>query len=246
MLNTTLCIVSSTVTAFFASQLLRKGKFDMVDVQNATLAGGVTIGAIGDMNLGPAVAICVGIAAGLVSNYGYVKVQPWLEEKFNLHDTCGINNLHGMPSILGGIFSILGALSATKDNYGSDAGIAVVFAAMIEDGKTPAQQALAQTAGVVVTLIISITTGLVVGWLATFDIFEPIKSEDHLYEDASAFGVPDEYVCGVPNDIEYGDNVLESSSSPINGAFEMSPKKSPPGSPLGSKVNLKANVNNIL
>lgn len=232
MLNTTLCIVSSTVTAFFASQLLRKGKFDMVDVQNATLAGGVTIGAIADMALSPAIAICVGVVAGGVSCYGYVKVQPWLEEKWGLHDTCGINNLHGMPSIAGGIFSIFGALNANTDNYGSKEGIAVVFGAMIEDDKTATEQALAQLGGVIVTLVIAIGAGLVTGWIIQYDIFEPIKADSHLFEDASAFGVPDEYVCGVSNDLESGDE-----TSPSGHAFEMSStKKSPPGSPLGNKA----------
>jgi len=248
MLNTTLCIVASTVTAFFASQWLRKGKFDMVDVQNATLAGGVTIGAIADMALTPAVAILVGIAAGGLSCFGYAKIQPYLEEKWGVHDTCGINNLHGMPSILGGIFSVFGALNANKDSYGSAAGVGIVFAGMVDGDKfvkTEAEQALAQIAGVVVTLVISIVSGLITGWLANYSIFEPITDELDVFEDSYAFGVPDEYVCGVPNgDIEYGEKAQVFGSS-----YEMSAPKKPkePCSPGGTPLSLvPKEVNNML
>ena len=48
-------------------------------LQNATLAGGVSIGAVGDMAIGLHGAMFVGVAAGLVSVVGYVFIQPWLE-----------------------------------------------------------------------------------------------------------------------------------------------------------------------
>lgn len=234
MLNTLLCIMSSTISAFFSSQWMRGGKFDMVDVQNATLAGGVTIGAIADMNLGPAAAMGVGVAAGLVSCYGYVAVQPWLEKKYGLTDTCGINNLHGMPSILGALFSVLGAFNATTKNYGSADGIATVFAAMQDEEtglitRTSENQALRQVAGLVITLAISIVTGLITGFLVKKKIFEPISVENDFFEDAYAFGVPDEYVCGVSNgDVEAGDS---ETFSPMT-SVEMAPsRKTPPGTP---------------
>jgi len=244
MLNTLLCIMSSTIGAFFSSQWLRGGKFDMVDVQNATLAGGVTIGAIADMNLGPAAAMAVGVAAGLLSCYGYVKVQPWLETKYGLSDTCGINNLHGMPSILGGLFSILGALNATTKNYGSAAGIATVFGAMADENgvitRSTEEQALAQVGGIVVTLGISIVTGLVTGWLVKKKVFEPISVENDFFEDSYAFGVPDEYVCGVSNeDVESGDS---ETFSPMT-SVELAPsRKTPPGTPPQSTAKVESSL----
>lgn len=51
-------------------------------------------------------ALVIGFVAGLISTYGYNVLQPWLEKNLALHDTCGINNLHGMPSVIGAIASI--------------------------------------------------------------------------------------------------------------------------------------------
>lgn len=38
---------------------------------------------------------------------GYVFLQPVLESKFKLVDTCGVHNLHGMPGLLGGMSAFL-------------------------------------------------------------------------------------------------------------------------------------------
>lgn len=49
-MNTVLALSGSCVAAFLCSYLFRTGKrFAMVDIQNATLAGGVAVGATADM-----------------------------------------------------------------------------------------------------------------------------------------------------------------------------------------------------
>merc|ERR1719476_409221 len=108
--NTVMALLGSTVFSFIASAALSGKIFRPVDIQNATLAGGVAIGATANLNVTPVGALLIGAAGGLVSTLGYVYVQPFLLAKIGLHDTCGIHNLHGMPSLLGGIVGIFVAL----------------------------------------------------------------------------------------------------------------------------------------
>ncbi len=42
--------------------------------------------------------------------------QPFLK-KFKLHDTCGVNNLHGIPGIMGTILSVIFAAMADEKTY---------------------------------------------------------------------------------------------------------------------------------
>ena len=44
--------------------------------------------------------------------------QPMISEKFKIHDTCGVNNLHGMPGILAGIIGAIVVGLADEDDYG--------------------------------------------------------------------------------------------------------------------------------
>lgn len=45
-------------------------------------------------------------------------LQPVLNKYLKIHDTCGVNNLHGMPGLISGFGAILAAGLATKDLYG--------------------------------------------------------------------------------------------------------------------------------
>ena len=42
-----------------------------------------------------------------------------LFDKMKLHDTCGINNLHGMPGIISALASVILCGIATEDMYGA-------------------------------------------------------------------------------------------------------------------------------
>ncbi|GAB5036731.1 ammonium transporter 1 [Nannochloropsis oceanica] len=63
LVNTVLSLAGSCLATFLFSKCLR-GHFSMVDVQNATLAGGVAVGSTCNMNLGPGGALSVGLVSG--------------------------------------------------------------------------------------------------------------------------------------------------------------------------------------
>ena len=42
-----------------------------------------------------------------------------MAEKLSIHDTCGVNNLHGMPGVLAGIIGAIVTSLATVDVYGN-------------------------------------------------------------------------------------------------------------------------------
>ena len=44
--------------------------------------------------------------------------QPFLASKLKIHDTCGVNNLHGMPGLFAGIVGAVAAAMATVDGWG--------------------------------------------------------------------------------------------------------------------------------
>jgi ammonium transporter Rh len=101
IINTILALIASTVITFALTPMFSgAGRLTTVPIQNATLAGGVSIGATANLPLGPFGAVLIGLLAGALSTIGFCK--PLISAE---SDTCGINNLHGMPGLLGGLAS---------------------------------------------------------------------------------------------------------------------------------------------
>lgn len=65
--------------------------------QNATLAGGVAVGSMANLEIAPFGALLLGMVVGVWSVWGYEHVSPFLVDKVGLQDTCGVINLHGAP-----------------------------------------------------------------------------------------------------------------------------------------------------
>ena len=101
-INTILALCGATLVTFLSSSLFRKGKVTMGDIANASLAGGVAVGATCNV-LHAGSAFMVGAIAGLICVTGYVFVQPALQKRLKSVDTCGVHNLHGMPGVFGGL-----------------------------------------------------------------------------------------------------------------------------------------------
>lgn len=161
VINTVLALTNSCVSAIIFSKLLRRGhRLSMVDIQNASLAGGVAVGSSSDLVIGPYASLIIGSIAGGVSVIGYVYLSPMLESRLGVHDTCGVHNLHGLPGIIGGVSGIITSRLASENLYGDS--ISSIFPARGE-GRTAEDQALYQLYALLTTLGISIGGGLVTG-----------------------------------------------------------------------------------
>ena len=75
IVQTILALSAASVTTFAMSPFMSdEGKIRPVDIQNATLAGGVSIGILAGTPITAAGALLVGTAAGAVSTFGFVHV----------------------------------------------------------------------------------------------------------------------------------------------------------------------------
>jgi ammonium transporter Rh len=128
----------------------------------------VAMGASARLQTSPGGALLVGILAGLVSVMGFVHVTPFLESKLTLFDTCGVHNLHGMPSILGGLASAVFVAIDSQAEF-----------LVHSDKAQPGQQVLA----VVATLGVAVVSGFLTGRILVC-VQDPTSSSVIEYDDA--------------------------------------------------------------
>lgn len=111
-------MTASVIGTFFISPLVNhEKKVRMEDVLNATLAGGVVMGAPCDMIANAWLPILIGFCTGIISAIGFNFITPKLNKC--LHDTCGVLNLHGIPGILGCITSAIIIAGSKNDTFKS-------------------------------------------------------------------------------------------------------------------------------
>ncbi|KAG7362805.1 ammonium transporter family-domain containing protein [Nitzschia inconspicua] len=166
VVHTILALIGSTGATFYMSQQLGHGKMDPVHIANSTLAGGVAVGSSARLSMTPAGALILGVMAGMISVYGYAYSTPYLESK-GIYDTCGVGNLHGLPSLLGGIGSIVFVLLDSDAEFLSFG---------------PLQQSLRQLLAVVMTVALASSSGFLTGKAMTKAA--PAMDEEG-YEDAA-------------------------------------------------------------
>jgi ammonium transporter Rh len=186
----------------------------MVHIQNATLAGGVAVGTIADMSIEPYGAMLIGCTAGVISTLGFEYLTPILK-KYKLHDTCGVNNLHGMPGVLSGIVGSIVAMVATREKYATyhDKNRLYTFYQSMtpvynstdynkfqlnltsyqngDAGRTANVQGWFQFAALIMTLFVAIVTGLLTGFIMKAPIFNQISEAAEQFEDQSTWKIPE-------------------------------------------------------
>eukprot|EP01120_Amphizonella_sp_Union-15-10_P016293 TRINITY_DN8546_c0_g1_i1.p1 TRINITY_DN8546_c0_g1~~TRINITY_DN8546_c0_g1_i1.p1 ORF type:complete len:486 (-),score=52.93 TRINITY_DN8546_c0_g1_i1:81-1538(-) len=116
-INTFMSLTGSILSVFIVTRIINKRKFDIIHVQNSTLAGGVMMGVAADLDLTLGGALVCGAFAGTVSTFGFTYLTPFLN-RLKFQDTCGINNLHGIPGLMGSFVAVFVTLGRRSvDDY---------------------------------------------------------------------------------------------------------------------------------
>jgi ammonium transporter Rh len=153
----------------FATSAYVKDKFTLEHILNASLAGGVVIGATAGLILQPGGSLAIGFLTGFISTMGFHKLTPYLEKKINLYDTCGVHNLHGIPGLLGGIISAIVAASyyypSATDAYSLTNTEFTHYDTLVS---TPFKQGGLQIAATFTSIGISIITSMICGFFLKF------------------------------------------------------------------------------
>jgi len=196
IIATLLSLVGSCVAAFVMSQVMRHGQFCIVDVQNATLAGGVAIGTAANLAvLSPAEAVTIGVASGILSVLGYTVIQPNLQKYLGLHDTCGVNNLHGMPGILAALVSAIVCATTKDSHFPSQAHMKAVYGPMFSDveGDFGRVRTAGEQAGYqILCLAVSFSMAIVCGLISALAVkFVDRLGETNAFLDSPSWEVPE-------------------------------------------------------
>lgn len=224
VLNTYLSLVTCVmVTAAFSSIVHDEGKLDPVHIQNATLAGGVAVGAMANFVLSPGGAMAVGAVSAIISTVGYKYLTPFMAEKMDIHDTCGVHNLHGMPAVMAGVGSVFATLMATEDRYAGS--LHQVFPAMrpaptqelcdagrteFGHGLSASEQAGRQAGALLMTLVVAVISGLITGFIMNMGILQRV-TEEQLFEDFYTWEVePEIKLARIEDEDDSNANVMKS------------------------------------
>ncbi|XP_075266596.1 ammonium transporter Rh type B [Xiphophorus couchianus] len=214
VLHTFLGLSSSTITAFALSAMFNKrGKLTMADIQNVTLAGGVTVGASVDMMISPVAAYALGIIGCTACFFGYKYLTPFLAQRLRIQDQCGIHNLHGLTGLISSTAGICAILMATEDTYGPSMYQIFSHRAPPEGdpkllelqklipglkpglGRTAQEQALFQVAAVFATIAAAAAGGLLTGLVMKLP-FMASPSDENCFDDELFFDVPSDFEGG--------------------------------------------------
>ncbi|NXX76716.1 RHBGB protein, partial [Urocolius indicus] len=162
VLNTYFSLAASTLATFVLWPVLHeKGTLQMVQIQDAALAGTAMMGMAGEMLLTPFGALAAGFLAGLIPPLGFRFLTPVLSSRLKTWDTCGVHNVHGLPGTLGALLGTLLTALATADAYGGRLGL--VFPLVAQGSRTVTDQALSQLCALPLTLLLATLGGCLTG-----------------------------------------------------------------------------------
>jgi ammonium transporter Rh len=124
--NVVIALCGSTLATYLTTVALRR-KISISDIANASLAGGVAIGAT-CVSANHPTSFLIGALAGTLSTFGFAWIQPRIEKAFRMIDTCGVTNLHGWPGLMGGLEAIFVLPGISVGSQLAGIGITIVIA----------------------------------------------------------------------------------------------------------------------
>ncbi|XP_074475140.1 rh family, C glycoprotein a [Sebastes fasciatus] len=206
-INTYIALASSVLTTVAISSMHdKRGKLDMVHIQNATLAGGVAMGTAAEFMITPYGALIVGFGTGIISTFGYVFVTPFLEKYLKLQDTCGVHNLHAVPGMLGGFIGAIVAAAATEEVYSRQGLIETFdFEGEFADRSVLTQGGF-QAAGTCVAIVFGVVGGAGVGLILRLPIWGD-PADDNCMDDEVYWEVPEDEET-IPPVLEYNNHMI--------------------------------------
>jgi ammonium transporter Rh len=184
----------------------------MEHILNATLSGGVVIGAPAGLIYNPGSALIIGAFIGIISTLCFQYLTPKLEEKLGLFDTCGIHNLHGLPGLIGGILSaVVVATYKYTANWDPTAITSGNFPEISIITADPYKQGALQIAGTFVSMGLGITFGIIAGFF--MKCIYSVKAKE-FYQDSPYFeDVELEELPSPHHNIKHAEIVLNTTDS---------------------------------
>ena len=148
------------------------------------------MGTIADKIIGPGGAMIVGTIAGALSTVGFRFIKPILQ-KFRAHDTCGVNNLHGMPGILAGIFGIILAAFPAYSLYTDN----LVGTCWHAQERSHLLQIGYQAATLGTTILVAVVGGIITGVILRLPLLNDERPSAY-HNDATHWETPDDFYAG--------------------------------------------------
>ncbi|KAF7656000.1 hypothetical protein LDENG_00047530 [Lucifuga dentata] len=154
--STYLALAVSAVTAAAVSVLSSpKGKLSLGHMQTCILAGGVAIGVSMSAVHQPWEAMTIGFTAAIISTIGFHYLKLHMLLVFQCHDTCAVLCTHGLPGLLGWLAHLLLQIR-DSDDYTTAIRFAVFHICIL-----------------LITLSLSLCTGIITGLLLKWNFWRP-------------------------------------------------------------------------
>ena len=129
----------------------------------------------------------IGSVAGALSTVGFRFIKPSLQ-KARAHDTCGVNNLHGMPGLLAGVIGIILAIFPAYSLY-TDNLLPICWHGTY---RTYLGQIGYQAAALGTTIAIAVVGGVITGVILRLPLLNDDRPSSY-YNDRTHWETPDDF-----------------------------------------------------